>query len=162
MRYHAVRSCCLEHARTSGGLFGRPDNCLRCQALPPVDRAAPDVLAALQTPLIIDVRDPDEIATGKGGPPVLVVGSTNVPLNVNGQKQSAHATTPLEFMEKLDAAGVTLSATRPIIVHCRNPPCGCGGIAAAILRKAGYDAYYGGGPGHIAKACGVSTADDNA
>eukprot|EP00971_Amphidinium_carterae_P329101 6461383-Amphidinium_carterae.2 len=70
-------------------------------AIQMVDRADAEVLKGLTDPLVIDVRDPDEVKAGKGGPPSSIPGSTNVPLNINGQKQSDRQTTPEEFQAKL-------------------------------------------------------------
>ena len=108
-----------------------------------------DVLADLKDPLVIDVRDPSEVASGKGGPPATIPGSVNVPLNIDGVKQSERPTTQEEFLDKISDA-IALSKDRPIITHCGSG--GRGGKAAQHLRDAGYDAYNGGGPAHIASA----------
>ena len=141
--------------------------------------ATAGTLAGLRgSPLIIDVRDQNEIAAGKGGPPAFIPGSLNVPLNHLGVPQSqvslvvtspvkaCHAmhctgvhrllqrpTTSAEFREKLVAAGVELPADRsaPIICHCGSG--GRGGRAALFLEELGYlNVHNGGGPSHIAQS----------
>jgi len=109
-----------------------------------------DVLADLKDPLVIDVRDPSEVASGKGGPPATIPGSVNVPLNIDGVKQSERPTTQDEFLDNIKKAIDALPKDRPIITHCGSG--GRGGKAAQHLRDAGYDAYNGGGPAHIASA----------
>ena len=109
-----------------------------------------DVLADLKDPLVIDVRDPSEVASGKGGPPATIPGSVNVPLNSDGVKQSERPTTQDEFLDNIKKAIDDLRKDRPIITHCGSG--GRGGKAAQHLRDAGYDAYNGGGPAHIASA----------
>ena len=109
-----------------------------------------DVLADLKDPLVIDVRDPSEVASGKGGPPAIIPGSVNVPLNIDGVKQSERPTTQGEFLDNIKKAIDALPKDRPIITHCGSG--GRGGKAAQHLRDAGYDAYNGGGPAHIASA----------
>ena len=109
-----------------------------------------EVLADLKDPLVIDVRDPSEVASGKGGPPAKIPGSVNVPLNIDGVKQSERPTTQDEFLAKISDA-IALSKDRPIITHCGSG--GRGGKAAEHLCDAGFEAYNGGGPAHIAAAC---------
>ena len=109
-----------------------------------------EVLADLKDPLVIDVRDPSEVASGKGGPPATIPGSVNVPLNIDGVKQSERPTTQDEFLDNIKKAIDALPKDRPIITHCGSG--GRGGKAAQHLRDAGYDAYNGGGPAHIASA----------
>ena len=122
-----------------------------------------DVLAKLTSPLILDVRDPEEVARGKGGPPGRVEGAINVPLNIDGVGQGERRTTAEEFAAKLEAAGVALDADRPIVTHCGGG--GRGGKAAVLLRRLGYDAFNGGGPADVhaayAYALGMrETAED--
>eukprot|EP00435_Cladocopium_sp_Y103_P003833 s5046_g1.t1 len=57
-----------------------------------VEKATAEVLKGLEDPLVIDVRDPNEVAEGKGGPPSAIPGSVNVPLNVDGKKQNLQST----------------------------------------------------------------------
>ena len=108
-----------------------------------------EVLADLKNPVILDVRDPSEVEAGKGGPPGNIPGAVNVPLNIDGVKQSERPTTQEEFLDKISDA-IALSKDRPIITHCGSG--GRGGKAAQHLRDAGYDAYNGGGPAHISAA----------
>ena len=108
-----------------------------------------EVLADLKDPLVIDVRDPSEVASGKGGPPAKIPGAVNVPLNIDGVKQSERPTTQDEFLAKISDA-IALSKDRPIITHCGSG--GRGGKAAEHLCDAGFEAYNGGGPAHIAAA----------
>lgn len=107
-------------------------------------------------PLILDVRDPNEVLEGKGGPPGALKGAVNVPLNVDGQKQSDHATTLAEWEAKLKAAGVALDTKTAIITHCGSG--GRGGRAAELLREMGFDAHNGGGPKDVAAARGILAA----
>jgi rhodanese-related sulfurtransferase len=116
--------------------------------------ASMQVLAALNTPLVIDVRDPHEREAGKGGPPPFIPGSINVPLNIDGKKQSVRETTTAEFIAKLQNAGVELSKSKPVITHCGGG--GRGNKAAKILRGLGYEAHNGGNTSHIASALGLS------
>ncbi len=110
-----------------------------------------EVLSTLVEPLIIDVRDPNEVEAGKGGPPGVIPGSVNVPLNISGVLQSERETTPEEFMAKILAAGITLPDDgTPIITHCGFGA--RGGQACNILKGLGYNAYNGGGPSHVASA----------
>mmetsp|Transcript_32545 Transcript_32545/g.100724 ORF Transcript_32545/g.100724 Transcript_32545/m.100724 type:complete len:159 (+) Transcript_32545:355-831(+) len=119
-------------------------------ARPPEAVADAEVLAELTSPVVLDVRDPAEVAAGKGGPPDRIPGSINVPLNIDGAKQSERPTTPDEFFKAIAAKGVVLPYDAQIITHCGSG--GRGGKAAKILRDAGYDAYNGGGPANIAAA----------
>ena len=109
-----------------------------------------EVLADLKNPVIIDVRDPAEIEAGKGGPPAKIEGAVNVPLNMDGVKQSERPTTQDEFLKKINEVVVALPKDRPIITHCGSG--GRGGKAAEHLCDAGFEAYNGGGPAHIAAA----------
>lgn len=104
-------------------------------------------------PLIIDVRDPEEVSAGKGGPPNFIEGSINVPLNHEGVPQKIRHTTLDEFLAKLEASGANLPSdkTKHIVTHCGSG--GRGGKAAEFLRQAGYvNTYNGGCPAHIGKA----------
>ena len=114
-----------------------------------------EVLADLKNPVILDVRDPSEVEAGKGGPPAKIPGAVHVPLNVDGVKQSERPTTQEEFLAAVAAAGFTLLKDRPLITHCGSG--GRGGKAAQHLRDAGYDAYNGGGPAHVASALKLSS-----
>jgi len=119
----------------------------------PTAPAALELLAELTSPLVIDVRDPEEVAEGKGGPPGSIPGSVNVPLNVETVGQGSRVTTPDEFAAKLAEAGVLLPEDKsaPIITHCGSG--GRGGKAARLLRHLGYEnAFNGGGPKRIAEA----------
>ena len=109
-----------------------------------------EVLADLKNPVILDVRDPSEVEAGKGGPPAKIPGAVNVPLNLDGVKQSERPTTQDEFLDNIKKAIDALPKDRPIITHCGSG--GRGGKAAQHLRDAGYDAYNGGGPAHVASA----------
>ena len=109
-----------------------------------------EVLADLKNPVIIDVRDPEEVEAGKGGPPGKIEGAVNVPLNMDGVKQSERPTTQEEFLKKINEVVVALPKDRPIITHCGSG--GRGGKAAEHLCDAGFEAYNGGGPAHIAAA----------
>ena len=109
-----------------------------------------EVLADLKNPVILDVRDPEEVEAGKGGPPSKIPGAVNVPLNMDGAKQSERPTTQEEFLKKINEVVVALPKDRPIITHCGSG--GRGGKAAEHLCDAGFEAYNGGGPAHIAAA----------
>ena len=113
-----------------------------------------EVLAGLDDPVILDVRDPAEVEAGKGGPPASVPGAVHVPLNVDGVKQSERPTTQEEFLAAVAAAGLALPRDRPVVTHCGSG--GRGGRAAELLCDAGYDAYNGGGPAHVASALAKS------
>ena len=115
--------------------------------------AAADVLASLESPIIIDVRDSNEVINGKGGPPKVIPGSFHVPLNIDGQRQTDRETTVQEFLSKLSDVEVELSKDIPIITHCGSG--GRGGKASEILRSLGYNAYNGGSTAHIAASRGV-------
>jgi hypothetical protein len=91
--------------------------------------ATPIVLAPLwasgnggSDPLVLDVRDPCEVAAGKGGPPKVIPGSVQVPLNMDGAKQSDHLTTQSEFLAKLNAVRAALQKSAPQFT------CVCGAI----------------------------------
>ena len=114
-----------------------------------------EVLAGLNDPIILDVRDPAEVEAGKGGPPASVSGAVHVPLNVDGARQSERPTTQEEFLAAIAAAGLALPRDRPVVTHCGSG--GRGGKAAQHLRDAGYDAYNGGGPAHVASALKLSS-----
>ena len=103
-----------------------------------------EVLADLKDPLVIDVRDPSEVASGKGGPPATIPGSVNVPLNIDGVKQSERPTTQDEFLDNIKKAIDALPKDRPIITHCGSG--GHGGKAAEHLCDAGFEAYKAVGP----------------
>lgn len=112
-----------------------------------------------ETPIfILDVRDPEEVANGKGGPPYSIPGSINVPLNHDGILQSERLTSLHEFLGKLQDKRVELPSNKDdvIITHCGRG--GRGGKAAALLLQAGYRRVYnGGGPSHIATAMDESS-----
>lgn len=118
---------------------------------PPI--ASLGTLRALQSPLVIDVRDPAEVSGGKGGPPAHIKHSVRVPLNVNCIGQKERETTTEEFLGKLAAAGVELPEDRgdAIITHCGSG--GRGGRAQKMLQSLGFtNVHNGGGPMHIAEA----------
>ena len=76
-----------------------------------------------------------------------------MPLNVDGEPQSAHATTPAEFLQSLKTAGISLPTDKAaaIITHCGSG--GRGGKAQAILHELGHtNVHNGGSPAHIAAA----------
>ena len=77
-----------------------------------------EVLADLNDPVILDVRDPAEVEAGKGGPPASVPGAVHVPLNVDGARQSERPTTQEEFLAAIAAAGLALPLDRPVVTHC--------------------------------------------
>merc|ERR1711972_239323 len=59
--------------------------------LPKLDVADGEMLKSLIDPLIIDARDQNEIDANKGG--IVIEGSKNVPVNMDGVNQSVHPTT---------------------------------------------------------------------
>jgi rhodanese-related sulfurtransferase len=126
-----------------------------------VEVASPAVLAALAIPvLILDVRDPEEVSAGKGGPPGSVPGSVNVPLNIDGAAQRDRRTSLEEFRAKMEEKGVALPEDMhaAIVTHCGSG--GRGGKAAALLRQAGYtNVHNGGGPANVAKGLAVVEAE---
>jgi len=90
------------------------------------------------------VRDTKEVVAGKGGPPSFIFGSVNVPLNIDGKKQSDHATSQKEFAKKLKDAGLTLTnKDSPIITHCGSG--GRGSKAQQLLEDMGYSNVHNGG-----------------
>eukprot|EP00929_Paragymnodinium_shiwhaense_P040079 TRINITY_DN20956_c0_g1_i1.p2 TRINITY_DN20956_c0_g1~~TRINITY_DN20956_c0_g1_i1.p2 ORF type:complete len:124 (+),score=44.89 TRINITY_DN20956_c0_g1_i1:77-448(+) len=119
----------------------------------PPDKADSSVLKDLESPLIIDARDPDEVTGCKGGP--AIDGAKHVPMNMDGKKQSERATTCDEFKAKLVEAGaLPEDKTAAIITHCGSG--GRGGKAAAFLREMGYvNAHNGGSPDNIRQARGL-------
>eukprot|EP00746_Dinoflagellata_sp_MGD_P092823 gnl/MRDRNA2_/MRDRNA2_36715_c0_seq1.p1 gnl/MRDRNA2_/MRDRNA2_36715_c0~~gnl/MRDRNA2_/MRDRNA2_36715_c0_seq1.p1 ORF type:complete len:367 (+),score=90.72 gnl/MRDRNA2_/MRDRNA2_36715_c0_seq1:79-1179(+) len=118
-------------------------------------------LRMLADPLVIDARDPNEVEGCKGGP--AIDGSVNVPFNVDGKKQSDHATTAEEYAAKLDVAScLPKDKAAPIITHCGAG--GRGGKAAAVLKGLGFtNVHNGGSPDNIraACACPATTAVDD-
>lgn len=115
--------------------------------------ASAEVLQSLHHATILDVRDPDEVAKGKGGPPSKLPGSFNVPLNHDGVSQHERPTTAVEFLAKIEAAGLVLpeDTGAAIITHCGSG--GRGGRAEALLRELGFDnVHNGGSPSHISEA----------
>lgn len=131
----------------------------RFMATKRVERASIESLRALSKPwMILDVRDANEVAAGKGGPPPSVPGSVHCPLNMDGVPQSQRETTLEEFRSKLQAAGVKLPEDRTvwIVTHCGTG--GRGGRAAELLRQMGYgNVLNGGSPNHIATALQYTT-----
>lgn len=115
-----------------------------------VEYALPEELRELASPLIIDVRDLIEVEGKLGGEPL--PGSVNVPLNMDGVKQSERATTLDEFRAKLDAAGcLPEDKATGIITHCKGG--GRGFKSAVFLREMGYtNVHNGGGPSEIRAA----------
>jgi rhodanese-related sulfurtransferase len=98
--------------------------------------------------IIIDVRSPQERATGKGGVPIPE--SYNVPLNVNGQPQGGHLTTAAEFKQAIQASEINVSPEENpnFVTHCtagNTPYVGRGARAAALLRDLGFRNSYNGG-----------------
>ena len=116
-----------------------------------------ETLRKLRDPLILDVRDPNEVLKGKGGPPALIPGSLNVPLNHNSIGQSERRTTLVEFQEKMGNLGVKLPEDKnaAIVTHCGSG--GRGGKARDLLIEAGYtNVHNGGGTSHIAQALNLT------
>ena len=108
------------------------------------------VSTALGMMLMTGILTAEMIIEGqKGGP--AIDGSVNVPLNMDCAKQSERPTTVAEYKAKLEAAGfLPADAAAAIITHCGSG--GRGGKAAEHLCDAGFEAYNGGGPAHIAAA----------
>ena len=63
--------------------------------------------------IVLDVRDPNEVAVNKGGQ--AHAAAVHCPLNVDGQSQAKRPTTRDEFVSKLAAANVPKGT---VIVHC--------------------------------------------
>ena len=81
-----------------------------------------EVLADLKNPVILDVRDPSEVEAGKGGPPGNIPGAVNVPLNIDGVKQSERPTTQDEFLTKIkDAIDPTEGPAHHHALRLRRP-----------------------------------------
>lgn len=114
--------------------------------------ATVEEMKAMESPLVLDLRDTNEVDAGKGGPPAKIPGSINVAFNMDGVKQSKRTTTLEEFKQKLVDAGVGLEdVTKPIITHCGGG--GRGQKGKDMLVKMGFtDVLNGGGPANIAKA----------
>lgn len=53
-----------------------------------VDKATAEVLKGLEDPLVIDVRDPNEVAEGKGGPPSAIPGSVGQCSTERGRQET--------------------------------------------------------------------------
>mmetsp|Transcript_25561 Transcript_25561/g.52999 ORF Transcript_25561/g.52999 Transcript_25561/m.52999 type:complete len:126 (-) Transcript_25561:198-575(-) len=117
------------------------------QGLPVADPAA---LKALESPVIIDARDPNEVEGCKGGP--AIAGSANVPFNMDGAKQSDRPTTVEEYSAKLDMAKcLPDDKGAAIITHCGAG--GRGGKSAAVVASLGYvNVHNGGCPDNIRAA----------
>eukprot|EP00523_Entomoneis_sp_CCMP467_P011294 CAMPEP_0168740202 /NCGR_PEP_ID=MMETSP0724-20121128/11854_1 /TAXON_ID=265536 /ORGANISM="Amphiprora sp., Strain CCMP467" /LENGTH=154 /DNA_ID=CAMNT_0008787623 /DNA_START=1 /DNA_END=465 /DNA_ORIENTATION=+ len=123
------------------------------------------VLKSLINPIIIDVRSAKEVEADKGG--VRIATSVHVPININGQPQSIHRTTPEEFRSKLsEEGGIDLSSStatsRSFITHCtkgNTEYTGRGNRVAALLRDLGVSqAYNGGSADEIRAALGLSSS----
>mmetsp|Transcript_98092 Transcript_98092/g.219740 ORF Transcript_98092/g.219740 Transcript_98092/m.219740 type:complete len:126 (-) Transcript_98092:127-504(-) len=116
----------------------------------PVEDAA--VLKDLKDPIVIDARDPNEVEGCKGGP--AIAGSTNVPFNMDGAKQSDRPTTKEEYSKKLeDAKCLPEDKGAAIITHCGAG--GRGGKSAAVIAWMGYtNVHNGGSPDGIRAARG--------
>ena len=109
-------------------------------------------------PLLVDVRDVEEVARGKGGPPSAIDNAVHVPLNIDGRPQRERETTVTEFLNKLDVAGVALPSdkTTPIVTFCGSG--GRGGRAQRLLKEAGFvNVFNGKGPAHL-HAAGFNAA----
>ena len=113
-----------------------------------------EALRSLENPFVLDVRDPSEVEAGKGGPPSKIEGSVNVPLNIEGQKQSDRPTTLGEFQASLSKAGLFEAGaglsdkSRAVVTHCGAG--GRGGRAAELLSEMGFVAVFnGGGPKNV-------------
>lgn len=107
--------------------------------------ATAEELRSLENPIILDLRDPNEVEDNAGGK--ALPGSLNVPLNVDGVKQSIHLTTREEFQAKLEAAGaLPEDKSRPIITHCKGG--GRGHKGAVILEEMGYVSVHNGASAH--------------
>jgi len=92
-------------------------------------------------PLVLDVRDLDE-RLDENNP--IVKGSVNVPLNMDGAKQSERATTLEEFRTKLEQAAVLpKDKDKAIITHCGSG--GRGAKAMDFLEEMGYTNVINGG-----------------
>lgn len=120
----------------------------------PAPISSVDELKKLPKPwFVVDLRDVNEIEAGKGGPSFKIDGSVNLPLNVDGVKQSERMTTLDEFRDKLAASGIALpdDKSASIVTHCGHG--GRGGRGAAYFKLLGYEnTLNGGGPANIAQA----------
>lgn len=108
-----------------------------------------------QLPLVVDVRDPVEREdTSRATVPA----SVNIPLNMDGLKQSQRSTTLEEFKQKLDASGALPSnKSSPIVTHCGSG--GRGAKAQQFLKELGYtNVLNGGTPERIVEAITSSSA----
>eukprot|EP00614_Pseudopedinella_elastica_P006886 CAMPEP_0172599888 /NCGR_PEP_ID=MMETSP1068-20121228/20019_1 /TAXON_ID=35684 /ORGANISM="Pseudopedinella elastica, Strain CCMP716" /LENGTH=130 /DNA_ID=CAMNT_0013400303 /DNA_START=52 /DNA_END=444 /DNA_ORIENTATION=+ len=115
-----------------------------------------DELRSLTGPIVLDLRDPNEVEKGKGGPPAKIPGSVNVPLNHDGVPQAERETTVEEFLAKIADAGVELPTDKnqAIVTHCGSG--GRGNRGAILLRELGFtNVHNGGGPSIIAEALGL-------
>eukprot|EP00449_Zooxanthella_nutricula_P019968 CAMPEP_0198535816 /NCGR_PEP_ID=MMETSP1462-20131121/39914_1 /TAXON_ID=1333877 /ORGANISM="Brandtodinium nutriculum, Strain RCC3387" /LENGTH=214 /DNA_ID=CAMNT_0044265761 /DNA_START=104 /DNA_END=746 /DNA_ORIENTATION=- len=112
--------------------------------------APADALKALQEPIVVDARDPEEVEKCKGG--AAVADSINVPFNVEGQKQSERPTTAEEYAEKLKEAGcLPEDKGAAVITHCGAG--GRGGKACTVIKSLGYtNVHNGGSPDNIRAA----------
>jgi len=79
---------------------------------PPV--ATAEVLASLENPLILDVRDPNEVYSGKGG--FSIPGCLHVPLNFDGKAQAERETTAEEFEDKIANVSCRRRTALPLAV----------------------------------------------
>eukprot|EP00854_Cymbomonas_tetramitiformis_P012410 gene12410-14662_t len=108
-----------------------------------------------QLPVVVDVRDPVEREDASRA---TVPASVNVPLNMDGLKQSQRSTTLEEFKQKLDASGaLPTDKSRPIVTHCGSG--GRGAKAQQFLMELGYtNVMNGGTPERIVEAITSSPA----
>eukprot|EP00966_Prymnesium_polylepis_P252793 5843525-Prymnesium_polylepis.1 len=95
----------------------------------------------------LDVRDPNEVEAKKGG--TAAVGAVHVPVNVDGQTQKEHKTTPEEYKKKLADAGVDVETpSAAFIVHCTGG--GRADTTVGLLKELGFASVLnGGGPDDV-------------
>lgn len=101
--------------------------------------------------VVLDVRDPNEVAANKGGEAIAT--AINVPINMNGEAQSKRSTTLEEFRAKLLAKGLLESGpeeSKIFIAHCTGG--GRAAKAVKLLKELGMEAYNGGGPTDVREA----------